>query len=60
MIIVLQVMALFSLVLGLALFAASTSAIHEIEAILMFLIMAVFLSGGVIATKVQDLQKKEE
>jgi len=44
--VLLSILAIIALLLGAVIFSGAQSAIHEIEALLLFLIFAVFTSGA--------------
>ncbi len=55
---VLQIITVISILAGLAIFSSAKSAIHEIEAFLLFLISAVFLSGLTIVSTIEKTANK--
>lgn len=50
---ILQILTVLSILAGLAILASAKSAIHEIEAFLLLLISAVFLSGLTIVSAIE-------
>jgi len=58
--ILLFLLALLAFLLGVIILASAKSAIHEIEAFILFLIGAVFISGAAILESMNLLRKKLE
>ncbi|MDF3129462.1 hypothetical protein P0Y35_09680 [Kiritimatiellaeota bacterium B1221] len=58
--VILLVLAALAFLGGIGIFSAAESAIHEIEAFMLFLIAAVLLSGAVVAEQVMLMRKKLE
>ena len=52
------VLAILAFLAGAAIFAGAKSAIHEIEAFLLFLISAIFISGASVVEAVHRLRKE--
>ena len=56
----LYVLAALAFLAGFAIFASSKSAIHEIEAFVLFIVSAVFLSGAAIVGAISNISEKKE